>query len=139
MSDTTAFGDNPFRALKSDRFPDRKKTGTASTDVVRRSYHRRHGSTASGTAAEDGVSKEDRELFLAAIRPRTSQTDDGGCFSLSEMGVMPLTDGVQKRQKRRGDRNRGHDNPSPNIHEPKSLTPGAPVGKARSATPAKAE
>lgn len=89
MSDDEAFGDNPFRALKAEQFPDRKKSRTLQPKVVKRSRRERRSMGQEDNGAE--VSSEERELFLRAMgRVSPDMRVDGG-FSLQELGVMPLS------------------------------------------------
>lgn len=104
MSDAESFDNNPFRVLQGRLFPDGVKTQRSSENVVRRKCKAKHTSCigAGGTSEQtEGVSAEERNLFLNAVRRvQPVHGHEKGTFSLEEMGAVTASLGKKKKRKK---------------------------------------
>ena len=115
MTGSDSFGENPFRALAAEKFPDKDKKrqpGKSVSQERSRRISRANLHKGRTTAGDDGADAEDCELFLHAVgqvcapekgrgKRKPKNVEQSGAFLLEEHCALPgkkLT--AQKNKKR---------------------------------------
>lgn len=116
MTGSDSFGENPFRALAAEKFPDKDKKRQPGKSAIQGRSRRiiRTGMHSDHAAATDVQDAEDCELFLHAVghvstpekgrgKRNVKNADQSGTFLLEEHCALPgkkLTDKKNKKESR---------------------------------------